>query len=88
VAGPAVSSSATDPAPQRSVVSIQQWSHRQAHRYASELEIAGGAFAQALCIACMFFAMTALVSFSSSAGLKITISVPGWCLTGTWPGGV
>ena len=44
--------------------------------------------AQPACIACMFFIMTASVLRSSSAGLNITISVPGSCFTGTWPGGV
>ncbi len=43
---------------------------------------------QPTCSACMFFIITASVLCSSSAGLNITISVPGSCLTGTWPGGV
>jgi hypothetical protein len=43
---------------------------------------------QPACIASMFFIMTASVLRSSSAGLKITNSVPGSCFTGTWPGGV
>ena len=43
---------------------------------------------QPACIACMFFITTASVSRISSAGLNSTTSVPGSCLTGTWPGGV
>ena len=43
---------------------------------------------QPACIACMFLAMTASVSRSSSAGLNSTISVPGSCCTGMCPGGV
>src|SRR5262249_62195569 len=38
-------------------------------------------------IACMFPIITASVSRSSSAGLNMTTSVPGWRRTGACPGG-
>jgi len=36
----------------------------------------------------MFFFIAASVGASRSVGLNRTNSVPGLCLTGTWPGGV
>ena len=56
----------------------------------SKLRLAqlSGVSAQWPCISCMFFIMTASVLRNSSAGLKVTISVPGSCFTGTCPGGV
>ena len=49
--------------------------------------VAGLSVSRPAC-ACMFCIITASVSRSSSAGLNCTISVPGSCFTGTWPGGV
>jgi hypothetical protein len=61
------------------------------HGLLPEEEFPGGVASlsrQPPCIAFRFFIMTASVLRSSSAGLKITTSVPGSCFTGMWPGGV